>query len=204
MRVSKAPEERRAELVQAARTLFDQNGVDKTRVSDIVKKVGVAQGVFYYYFSSKEEIVDIVLRLVAEEMQQSLHEILQSEQSFCQKLAAYIELYIGMIDQFLGDDEKNLPPAQDYLLNSNPVALKWQSILEKHLNTLVKMGVQSGEVSAVYPFEMAQVLLFGLRQLATQRLPSRKMIYSMTEKSMGLPAGRLTKLLPAKKKKQAD
>ena len=61
MRVTKEPEERRAELVAAAQELFDRNGIRNTQVSQIAEKVGVAKGLFYYYFSSKDEVVDEVI-----------------------------------------------------------------------------------------------------------------------------------------------
>jgi AcrR family transcriptional regulator len=36
--------------------LFDETGFQKTRISDIVAKAGVAQGTFYLYYKSKEDI----------------------------------------------------------------------------------------------------------------------------------------------------
>lgn len=59
-RVTKNPQERTNELIDAAEELFLTNGYDKTSVSDIVKKIGVAQGTFYYYFQTKEEILDAI------------------------------------------------------------------------------------------------------------------------------------------------
>ncbi|MBM7837347.1 AcrR family transcriptional regulator [Alkalihalobacillus xiaoxiensis] len=44
-------------LMDAALPLFAQNGFHKTKVSDIVKKAGVAQGTFYWHFKNKEAIV---------------------------------------------------------------------------------------------------------------------------------------------------
>ncbi len=49
--------QRRAELLQAARSLFVEHGWDKTSVATIVAKVGVAQGTFYLYFDSKENVL---------------------------------------------------------------------------------------------------------------------------------------------------
>ena len=57
----KSPETRKSELLAAAETLFRENGVDRTAVSDIVKKAGVAQGTFYNYYQSKDEIFAAVL-----------------------------------------------------------------------------------------------------------------------------------------------
>lgn len=50
-------EARRAELVMAAANAFAQQGVANTAVSDIVKAAGVAQGTFYLYFESKDDVV---------------------------------------------------------------------------------------------------------------------------------------------------
>jgi len=60
-RISKNPEERRDEIINAAQNLFIEKGFAKTKVSDIVKKINVSQGVFYYYFSSKEDIIDEIV-----------------------------------------------------------------------------------------------------------------------------------------------
>lgn len=57
VRVSKDPEERKQELIDAAGRLFLKKGYENTAVSDIVKEINVAQGTFYYYFNSKEEIL---------------------------------------------------------------------------------------------------------------------------------------------------
>ncbi|CAH1056845.1 TetR/AcrR family transcriptional regulator [Paenibacillus pseudetheri] len=56
-RISKNPEVRKAEIMDASLELFANKGFEDTAVSDIVKKIGVAQGTFYYYFKTKEEIM---------------------------------------------------------------------------------------------------------------------------------------------------
>lgn len=62
-RITKAPEERKEEIIAAAQKLFLKKGYLKTTVSDIVKSIGVSQGIFYYYFPSKEMVIDeIVVR----------------------------------------------------------------------------------------------------------------------------------------------
>ena len=47
---------RRGELMEAAVDLAAEQGFTRTRVSDIVGKVGVGQGVFYWYFDSKDAL----------------------------------------------------------------------------------------------------------------------------------------------------
>jgi len=60
-RISKDPEERKQEIIETARLLFIEKGFSSTKVSDIVKRINVSQGVFYYYFDSKEAIIDEII-----------------------------------------------------------------------------------------------------------------------------------------------
>lgn len=48
--------ERREQILEVALKQFSDYGYHKTKVSDIVKAAGVAQGTFYWYFKSKETI----------------------------------------------------------------------------------------------------------------------------------------------------
>ena len=61
MRISKDPEARKDELIEAAERLFLEKGYDNTAVGDIVRAVGVAQGTFYYHFKSKEDILGAII-----------------------------------------------------------------------------------------------------------------------------------------------
>ena len=86
MRVSKASEERRQEILDAAMRVFYEKGYEKTSISDIALKLGVAQGLIYRYFKSKEALFDGRL---AEQMGEAirdgrttLREKIMSTQSF--------------------------------------------------------------------------------------------------------------------------
>lgn len=57
----KPTEERRSEIVEAARILFLSKGYEATSTVDIMNAVGIAKGTLYYHFSSKEEILDALL-----------------------------------------------------------------------------------------------------------------------------------------------
>ena len=193
MRVSKPPHERKAELLAAARTLFDLQGVENTRVSDIVGRVGVSQGIFYYYFKSKDSIVEEVVRKVGQEMEAAAGAILKDDsRDFYAKLSGLIELYIGLVDQFLGDNETSLS-ADSWGKSGSSITGRCAAALDEKLRVLVLEGKARGVVAAEYPWEAAQVVLFGLRQLAQERLPTRRQIYAIVEGALGLPRGRLTK-----------
>ena len=65
-------QERRQEILSAARAVFEKRGYADTRVADIVAKARVAQGTFYTYFDSKEAVFVELSNLVIEDMLTSL------------------------------------------------------------------------------------------------------------------------------------
>lgn len=66
MRRIKEPEVRKTELLDAAQKLFIEKGYAKTTVTDMLNVHGLSKGVFYYYFKSKEEVMDaIIMRIVS-------------------------------------------------------------------------------------------------------------------------------------------
>jgi AcrR family transcriptional regulator len=56
-RVTKSPDERRQDLLDAALSVFAAKGIARTTVADIAEAAGVAKGTFYLYFDSKENLV---------------------------------------------------------------------------------------------------------------------------------------------------
>jgi AcrR family transcriptional regulator len=60
-RKTKTAQERKDEFVGTAGSLFEAKGYEKTSVDDIVGKMGVAKGLFYYYFDSKEEVLALLI-----------------------------------------------------------------------------------------------------------------------------------------------
>lgn len=67
-RVIKPSDERRRELTDAARELFVEQGYEQTSMSDIARRANVAQGTFYIYFSSKQEVLAAIMRELLEEL----------------------------------------------------------------------------------------------------------------------------------------
>lgn len=53
--------ERKNEIINTAEKLFINKGYSKTTVNDILQQIGIAKGTFYYYFKSKEEVMDAVI-----------------------------------------------------------------------------------------------------------------------------------------------
>jgi AcrR family transcriptional regulator len=66
-RITKPVEIRRQEIIAMARKLFVENGFDKTAVADITRSLNVAQGLAYYYFKSKVELLYAVIDEILKE-----------------------------------------------------------------------------------------------------------------------------------------
>lgn len=63
-----SPEDRRAELLVAARAVFVEKGYQRTGIGDIVGRVGCARGTFYNYFDSKRAVFSIIVTSMMEEV----------------------------------------------------------------------------------------------------------------------------------------
>ena len=112
-RVTKDPQVRMAEILDATEELFYARGYHETAISDIVKSIGVAQGTFYYYFKSKEEILEA---LISRQMSRFLSEtekiVLAEEINPLQKLELFVQTTFhtirykdGLLFEFLFDDQ---------------------------------------------------------------------------------------------------
>ncbi len=66
MRVVKERDERRNEILDTASRLFAAKGYAKSTVNDILDAIGIAKGTFYYYFKSKEDVLDGIIDRVTE------------------------------------------------------------------------------------------------------------------------------------------
>ncbi|HEV8462895.1 MAG TPA: TetR/AcrR family transcriptional regulator [Gaiellaceae bacterium] len=55
-------EGKQAQILQAAARVFAAQGYEATRVGDIATEAGVAYGLVYHYFGSKEAVLDAVFR----------------------------------------------------------------------------------------------------------------------------------------------
>jgi AcrR family transcriptional regulator len=57
-----ASEEKRKTLLDAAVRVFARTGYHGSRVGDIAEEAGVAHGLLYHYFASKEEVLQTIFR----------------------------------------------------------------------------------------------------------------------------------------------
>lgn len=73
IRIVKKSSERKADIVNAARQLFQTKDYDKTTMQDVMDTLGIAKGTIYHYFKSKEALLEAVIEDIVdrniEEMQ---------------------------------------------------------------------------------------------------------------------------------------
>jgi TetR/AcrR family transcriptional regulator, fatty acid metabolism regulator protein len=55
-------EEKRRLILDAAVRVFARKGFHASRVGDIAEEAGVAHGLLYHYFASKDEVLDVIFR----------------------------------------------------------------------------------------------------------------------------------------------
>ncbi|MFD0870842.1 HTH-type transcriptional repressor KstR2 [Chlamydia abortus] len=158
MRISKKPEERRNEILDAAEMLFTTQGYSNTTVNDILNKVGIAKGTFYYYFQSKEEVMDaIVMRFidlgVQAAKQIAANPDLQAHEKIFQILMAQkpdAGRKEQMIEQLheVNNAEMHQKSLVETILQLTPV-----------LTEVIEQGIAEGAFRTPYPKETVEFLL---------------------------------------------
>ena len=83
---STAAEEKRRLIRDAAVRVFARKGYHASRVGDIAEEAGVAHGLLYHYFSSKEELLETVFRDTWSELLQAFARVEESEEPASEQL----------------------------------------------------------------------------------------------------------------------
>lgn len=76
-KVEQKMEQKRKEIIKAAREVFADNSYQETSIKAVAKKAKIATGTFYLYFSNK----DALINMIVDEMFQELLERIKSERT---------------------------------------------------------------------------------------------------------------------------
>lgn len=91
-RIVKKPEERRQEIVRAARHLFQIKDYEHATMQDLMEKVGIAKGTIYHYFKSKRELLEAVVDDMIEENFSAMQKVIATHKgSALQKMQKLVE-----------------------------------------------------------------------------------------------------------------
>ena len=124
----KKGERRKLELLQIAYRLFLTRGYENTSVDEIIEEAGIAKGTYYYYFESKEQMLEEVIGMMIDKEIEAARQILRSELDLPQK-------FIGII--------ASIRPAQEETPISNT--------LNQPENILMHRKIQRRIIDAVIP-----------------------------------------------------
>lgn len=86
----KKGEKRKRELLQIAYRLFLQKGYEETSVDDIIAQAHIAKGTYYYYFETKEQMLEEVIGMMLEQEAEKARQVLLQPLPAPQKIAGII------------------------------------------------------------------------------------------------------------------
>ena len=64
---------RRDEIVDAARSLYEEKGLSRTTIQDITARLGVTRSLFYHYFPNKDAVTSAVLDTYVTDFVEAVH-----------------------------------------------------------------------------------------------------------------------------------
>jgi len=81
--------------LDAAVRVFARKGFHGSRVGDIAEEAGVAHGLLYHYFRSKEEVLETIFREVWELLAADTNRIEQADVPLREQLRRFARIYLG-------------------------------------------------------------------------------------------------------------
>jgi len=145
-RITKEYHERKNEIFDAAQELFLTQGYEKTSVNNIIKKIGVAKGTFYYYFKSKEDLLDKLVKRMTIKILVEIKKIVERKD-----LDAISKL------------EKAYSVAGNIKLENIQLIKLMLKILYKKDNLILRYKVYKSNVELVVP-EFAKIIEQGVKE----------------------------------------
>jgi AcrR family transcriptional regulator len=121
-------EERRAQIVAAARTCFARSGFHKATLQDVFAEAGLSAGCVYNYFRSKDEL----MLAIAEERHEDERRLIAELSEMDDPVAALRQIAKTFADQYLKDDG----------LDKRRIALQTWS--EAQINPFILSSVRAG------------------------------------------------------------
>nr|WP_184664634.1 TetR/AcrR family transcriptional regulator [Texcoconibacillus texcoconensis] len=134
-------------MIQAAVTLFKENGFHKTTTRALAKQSGFSIGTLYEYIGSKEDILFLVCDAVYDEVIDKWERSIDENLTGYERLRQVIESYIYLMDELqdevlvLYQESKSLPDeARAYVLEKE---LKMKRRLEQEIEQCTPGNIYS-------------------------------------------------------------
>ena len=166
---------RRAEILEAARTVFAGKGFEAATIDDIAHAAGVAKGTLYLYYPSKREIYWAALRAGVDDLYTATTRRVDAAGSAHDKIRAFIETkieYCEIHHEFF----RIYYSAATEVLSHPPERLEVTELYRQQLDLLERTfgaARSRGEIRDVDPAKLAVAIFEITRGLITQRLLGR-------------------------------
>ena len=85
-------ERQRRRILDAARELFDESGIDRVTIADIVGAAGIRPSTLYEYFANKDDVVWAILAEAIEEAARRAKPVVEAAPTALAKISAILEL----------------------------------------------------------------------------------------------------------------
>ena len=155
---SKASQQRRNQILEAALRVFAEKGFFGARTDDIAREAGVSKGLLYWYFESKDAILLALLeRLFEPDLEALEHLVTQRERSARERLLNLAQQALGSFPEI----EMARKVAYEYYALASrpgPVREALQRYYRRYrdlLAALIAQGVERGEWRVDNPRELA-------------------------------------------------
>lgn len=173
--MAKTKEERRNEIIETAGKLFEEKGYEQTQVQDIVNEIRVAKGLFYYYFKSKDEVMEELADRYADAIIDAVNKLIDKDISTFDKINRIFQIFIDSAEKksgiFMGIlNVKNGITHERIFFN---VGKKMVPLVTE----LILSGNDNGECNCSDPKFITEFLVSGLFNILNQISPDEKIDY---------------------------
>ncbi|MFJ3390663.1 MULTISPECIES: TetR family transcriptional regulator [unclassified Lysinibacillus] len=87
-------------IIQAAIEVFREKGIEKTKVSDIVKAAGIAQGTFYLYFPSRLSVMPAIAKVMVEKIIAAINDGISKQEPFAKQLEKVVDIVFSLTEEY--------------------------------------------------------------------------------------------------------
>jgi len=152
MRVVKKPEIRKAEILDAARTLFMTEGYENTSIEKIIGVLKIAKGTFYYYFKSKEELLDTLVDDMTNSIMTSIYACV--ENSELNAIEKFNKIFV-LARNIKAENIELLLPLIKILYKSNNVMMRYKMFESntKLVSPVFSKVINQGNIEGVFNVE---------------------------------------------------
>jgi TetR/AcrR family fatty acid metabolism transcriptional regulator len=91
---STGQEDKRRLILDAAVRVFEHKGYHTSRVGDIAEEAGVAHGLLYHYFRSKEELLETIFRETWRDVLDAVRAVEETDESARDRLAGIAKILL--------------------------------------------------------------------------------------------------------------